>query len=884
LAYQKEGKWEDAEETIDQSLDLLDLLLSQNATATESQRRVRALALNNQGLLLLAVGKAKEAFEVWQDAAADYQALGEVEAVSGVQLNQALALSGMGYYRRSCDLLLDTMGMEGLTCDDLEVSEAENEQNQSEASQPDNPQDDLELTEQEKRQLKEIQELFAQQPNSGLKVTGLRSLGNVLRAIGSLKESELILQESLTVAQSLNSSEAIAQSAFELGNTYQALAKRYQNFSEYENTKKYRRRGIRYYLVATQKGTQAIALSARVNQLNLLLDDGINELINKDVAVSRQEAEALLPEIETLLNSVPISQTAVKAKINFGCTVLGCDRLLKGDRLESPLLPLNDIEDLFNQAVESAKQLGGDRLISYALGTLAKLDEYQLLSASVKQSKNHQNYSHAKELTQQALNFAEQSNAPDIAYQWQWQMGRLLEAEAELEHSANIPDSTAVSYYEQSLETLQTLRQDMAALNSDIQFNFRDRVEPVYRQYVDLLLRPENPQQKDLETARQTIENLQLAELDNFFQDACVESTEVKIDEIDPHAAVIYPIILKDRLEVLVKLPGEDNLIHHANFGVSEEKVDQVVSDLQKKLIAPRTIISKLKTESNDLYNWLIKPFAQSLDWTSSRENSHLKNLVFVLDKSLRNIPMTIIYDDNDKILLDRYAIATTPGLQLLDSQPLIFDEINALISGASNADSFKKKQLGKLPYVKDELDGITEKLLTTTNLIEDDFLKNKIQTEIQNNSFNVIHLATHGKFSSNPDETFILDWNEPIQVKELNGLLQGNNGNPANIELLVLSACQTATGDNRAALGLAGVAIRSGARSTIASLWQISDPSTAEFMKLFYQELKNKNITKSEALRNAQLTFFRDEHYIDKKDYNRPYYWAAFTLVGNWL
>jgi len=362
-----------------------------------------------------------------------------------------------------------------------------------------------------------------------------------------------------------------------------------------------------------------------------------------------------------------------------------------------------------------------------------------------------------------------------------------------------------------------------------------------------------------------------------------VESTEVKIDEIDPHAAVIYPIILKDRLEVLVKLPGEDNLIHHANFGVSEQQINQVVSDLQGKLRLPRSIISELDSESKILFNWLIKPFAQSLDWTSSRENSQIKNLVFVLDGSLRNIPMTILYDDNDKILLDRYAVATTPGLQLLDSQPLIFDEINALISGASYADSFEKKQLGNLPYVKDELDGITEKLLTTTNLRENDFLKNKIQTEIQNNSFNVIHLATHGKFSSNPDETFILDWNEPIQVKELNGLLQGNNGNPANLQLLVLSACETATGDNRAALGLAGVAIRSGARSTIASLWQISDDSTPEFMKLFYEQLNNENITKSEALRNAQISFLQNETFINK-GYNRPYRWAAFTLVGNWL
>ena len=97
-------------------------------------------------------------------------------------------------------------------------------------------------------------------------------------------------------------------------------------------------------------------------------------------------------------------------------------------------------------------------------------------------------------------------------------------------------------------------------------------------------------------------------------------------------------------------------------------------------------------------------------------------------------------------------------------------------------------------------------------------------------------------------------------------------------IELLVLSACETAQGDQRAALGLAGVALRARARSTVASLWQVSDGSTAKFMKDFYQELNTKNTTKAEALRQAQIRFLND-------NYNQhPYYWAAFILSGNWL
>ncbi|NJL09840.1 MAG: CHAT domain-containing protein [Calothrix sp. SM1_7_51] len=90
------------------------------------------------------------------------------------------------------------------------------------------------------------------------------------------------------------------------------------------------------------------------------------------------------------------------------------------------------------------------------------------------------------------------------------------------------------------------------------------------------------------------------------------------------------------------------------------------------------------------------------------------------------------------------------------------------------------------------------------------------------------------------------------------------------------MSACQTAAGDNRAALGLAGVAIQSGARSTLATLWSVSDESTRELMSIFYDNLVNKNMSKAEALRQAQLTIVNSSKF-------HPYYWAPFIMVGNW-
>jgi CHAT domain-containing protein len=138
--------------------------------------------------------------------------------------------------------------------------------------------------------------------------------------------------------------------------------------------------------------------------------------------------------------------------------------------------------------------------------------------------------------------------------------------------------------------------------------------------------------------------------------------------------------------------------------------------------------------------------------------------------------------------------------------------------------------------------------------------------------------LATHGQFSSNAADTFIVTWDQKVNVKEFDQLLRSRTREKEQaIELLVLSACETASGDNRAALGLAGAAIRSGARSTAATLWRVNDESTAIFMAEFYKQLASSKTSKAEALRNAQLTLLKN------RDYQNPYFWAPFVLVGNW-
>jgi CHAT domain-containing protein len=166
-----------------------------------------------------------------------------------------------------------------------------------------------------------------------------------------------------------------------------------------------------------------------------------------------------------------------------------------------------------------------------------------------------------------------------------------------------------------------------------------------------------------------------------------------------------------------------------------------------------------------------------------------------------------------------------------------------------------------------------------STVLLNSDFTFNTLQQKINSQSFSVVHLATHGLFSSNPDETFIWATNqEKINVNRLINLLRSQQQNqPNSIKLLTLSACQTAKGDKWAALGIAGVAVRSGARSTIASLSNVPDKSTALMMSYLYEELGKPGVTKAEALRSAQRKILQDP------EYKKPFYWSSFILLGSW-
>jgi CHAT domain-containing protein len=401
-----------------------------------------------------------------------------------------------------------------------------------------------------------------------------------------------------------------------------------------------------------------------------------------------------------------------------------------------------------------------------------------------------------------------------------------------------------------------------------MQFSFREQVEPVYREFVTLLLTPPSGQtdinQDNLKQARDVIEALQLAELDNFFQSACLDVQPQQIDQIDLAAAVLYPIVLPDRLAVILALKGQP--LHYYETVLPQADIEGSLSQMRQALSLAFPNQLRLQI-AQQLYDWLIRPAeAYFTDQT-------IQTLVVVPDGLLRSFPMAALHDGN-QYLIEKYSLAITSGLQLLEAQSLEPEQLQLLLGGLTEA----RQGFSALPAASFEVEQIAAQVPVQL-FLNQDFTQRNLKTQLQQSKSSVVHLITHGQFSSNQDDTFILAWEKKIKTTDLSRALQTRQLSVTNpIELLVLSACQTAAGDNRAGLGLAGLALRSGARSTLASLWSVDDQSTAELMVKFYDALNQSGTTKAEALRQAQLAVLQQE------DYGHPFFWAAFVMVGNWL
>jgi len=811
LTYQHLGQWEEAQRYIEKSLK--ELQTSENTANSPAHLEILAKALNTQGNLQWEKGQLQDALSTWKEANRHYAAADDSEGVVITKINQSKALQALGFSHQAQEVL------------------------------------------------QQVYQNLQQQPDSKLKATGLRHLGNAYRRVGKLEQSRQVLEESWKLAE-LPKAKSLA--LLELGNTERALGNRAIAIGKKEESQKHTQAAIQFYQRAASDSSGQ--LQAQLNQLSLLVETG-----------QWSKAGALWPKIQQVIANLPPSRTAIYARLNLArsltCFQPGVDtntlscssgadqEKLKKQRPEqsSKIEPPSwqEIAQILAISVQQAQSLQDRRAESYALGQLGGL--YEL---------THQ-WSEARNLTQKALFQIETVQAPDIRYRWEWQLGRLLEKQGDIKG--------ATAAYTRAVDALESVRSDLLTVSSDVQFSFRDNVQPLYRRLVDLLLRPPLakgatggvPSPDNLKQAIRNIDALQLAELENFL--GC--NLSASIDQVpDPKAAIIYPIILEDRIAIISQLPGSEQRLNYQETRVPQREVEQTLRALRDNLTVPGNTPEVLEA-AQKVYGWLIKPLEPFLE-----QSPQVETLVFVLDGPLRNIPIAVLYDGKQYLIEKNYALAVAPRVKLFSpkrsEQPLYVQT-----GGVGIPQTFDGTNFPKIEKLKEELERISQKITTSQPLLDADFTKTNIQQQLQTRNFSAIHWKTHGVFSSNPELTFIVAYNDRILAQDLNSLMQtGSSSGVRPLELLVLSACETAQGDDRAVLGLAGIAVRTGARSVLSTLWVAKDAPNTEFMVRFYEELSKPGMTKAQAVRQAQLALLKEYGYTT------PHIWATYVLVGNWL
>lgn len=893
--HQQQGEWQAAEETINASLDIL-----KNLPVTDKREEIYGQTLDILGQLYFVRGEYDRALTVWENSETTYQNLNDVEKKRQSLLHQSRALQSLGLYDRACSALLVSTGLQGrleefpgvssLNCRQFvqleKVFQPEEQQELSDQIKCDRLTQAIGVFDLSCEWIDELEKAL-QIPDDSLSLIAGTRLGNVLRSLGELELSLKVLQDSSETANNPEFNEQLAAINLSLGDTERALGNRIRAAIDAQNPPNFD-----FHLCRTQapnphykKALDFYLQNKDFNATNAYLSQAIAQSHLNYLSLAQEvgedsHREEMRSRLDRLLAISPTNPIQAHLTMDY-IRVLSCSEFPDFTKLRTQLAKI----------VAEAKKRQDWQGMSSAMGYMGALYEWEYQQAG-KQNKaiNDSNLEKAEQYTRDGLKMVKsrEREARGINYQLEWQLGRIFRYKGD--------DKNAISHYREAYRNLNELRKDLAALNREIQYDLRDKVEPIYRELVALELRSQMPPTQDqLNAAREIIESLQLIQLESFLQDNCTQAEGIKIDDIDDEAAVIYTIDLRDRLEVILSLPEKkfsekllynkslsDNLFQYYSRG--EEYINQFWYQsnlLNQTLSIPQKVDSELTEDDfknlSQVYEWLIRPFKNYF-----RENK-IKTLVFVLDDSLRNVPISALYDrEKEQYLIEQYAVAVTPSLQLLEPRRIDLKTLRVLAAGRS--DFTNLKEWSDLKAVPKELEAIANFITSSETLLDAEFTSESLREKINSLDFPIIHIATHGKFELSAKETFILAWDRQIDLEQLGQLLRVKDPSRLkDIELLIFSACRTAAENKRATLGMAGAAFEAGARSTIATLWNINDRSTAQLIGKFYEELNRatragKKVNKAEALRLAQLEILQGE------EYKHPYFWSPFILVGNWL
>lgn len=351
--------------------------------------------------------------------------------------------------------------------------------------------------------------------------------------------------------------------------------------------------------------------------------------------------------------------------------------------------------------------------------------------------------------------------------------------------------------------------------------------------------------------------------------------------------ALMYVVPQQNQLELVLLTPGNEPIrksVREAN----KEALLRQAKEFSDSITDPslRNTTNYLQP-AQQLYKWMVAPVESEL------QAQGIDTLILCMGAGLRALPVAALHD-GQKFLAEKYSLTRIPAFKLTNTVYANLKRSQVLAMGASQ---FQEQE--PLPAVPVEISAIAQRLWQGKSFLNQQFTLANLRSQRASQPYKIIHLATHADFRPGiPNDSYIQFWDSKLTLDQIGQLgLQ----NPP-VELLVLSACRTAIGDEQAELGFAGLAVQAGVKSAIASLWYVSDEATLALMTEFYRHLQTAPI-KAEALKQAQIEMIKGHiriengrlqspngnialppalAKIEKQNFSHPFYWAAFTVVGN--
>ena len=526
----------------------------------------------------------------------------------------------------------------------------------------------------------------------------------------------------------------------------------------------------------------------------------------------------------------------------------------------------------------------------------------------------------AKALTRLALTRVtagkESVNVQDILVRLEWRDGRLLRREGRT--------IEALAAYQNAAMHLEGIRQDIPIEYENGRSSFQETLRPVFTGLADVtLIAAANSPGQEQKLYRQAIHALELtkqSEMQDYLGDRCsVDAVGSGMSiQMPARTAALYPILFDDRVELLLET---NSGIVRRTSNIGGAAAGKLALTLAKAL--PNYSSRGYLSSAQQLYDAILRPIEGEL----AKQN--IETLIVVSDGPLRLVPIGALHD-GEKFAIERFAVTTVTGLSMTDvqvsktstgssllaglSEPgtvvskLTSANVESMLTGApavnptetrsgpqvrsirsrggpaavagKNEDTARVTQLKEmlaLPGAKEEIQSLG-KIMPNVSMLNEAFTLEQFGKAVGSGDYRILHIASHGVFGGDANSSYIMTYDDLLTMNRMDFLLRDRESDTNPIELLTLSACETAEGNERSPLGFSGAAIKAKAKSVIGTLWPVGDEAARKIMEKFYEGYTRGKLSKSAALRNAQRELLRDDNL------SHPFFWAPFVVIGNWM